>query len=97
MGTLSKSSGVRVCVRVQDVEMDRERLNEKGKSGEFRCLRFATVRDNWPALLRAYEGKKAEAADKAAKKEARKYGPQLFFDLHGGLHSSMYPCTDHAL
>ncbi|BDA47624.1 probable flap endonuclease GEN-like 1 at N-terminal half [Coccomyxa sp. Obi] len=56
----------------EDVEMDEERLQEKGKSVEFRCLRFATVRDCWPALLRAYEQKKADAAEKAAKKEARK-------------------------
>lgn len=64
---------------VQDVEMDRERLTEKNKSVEYRCLRFATVRDNWPELLRAYERKRAEAADKAAKKEARKYGSVLHF------------------
>ncbi|KAK9905956.1 hypothetical protein WJX75_009484 [Coccomyxa subellipsoidea] len=56
----------------EDVEMDRERLTEKNKSVEYRCLRFATVRDNWPELLSAYERKRVEAADKAAKKEARK-------------------------
>lgn len=52
--------------------MDEERLQEKGKSAEFRCLRFGTVRECWPALLRAYEQKKADAAEKAAKQEARK-------------------------
>ncbi|CAL8471936.1 g11478 [Coccomyxa elongata] len=56
----------------EDMEMDEERLREKGKSVEFRCLRFATVRDCWPALLRAYEQKKADAAERAAKMEARK-------------------------
>ncbi len=53
--------------------MDEERLREKGKSVEFRCLRFATVRECWPALLRAYEQKKADAAERAAEMEARKY------------------------
>ena len=69
--------------------MDRERLGEKGKS-DFRCLRFATVRDCWPALLRAFEQKKADAAEKAAKTAARKCGP-----LPSGPLAKTYLCLNN--
>lgn len=60
---------------VQDVEQDRARLEEKGKSVEYRALRMATVSTHWPQLLQELEAKKAAAAAKAAKTEARRCAP----------------------
>jgi len=57
---------------VQDQEADRERLEDKKKPVDLRCLRMSTVRDCWPALLREYEQKRADAANKLAAKEARR-------------------------
>ena len=56
---------------VQERDLDRERLDAKGKTTDGRALRISTVRELWPRLEQSFEAKRA--AD-AAKKAGRPLG-----------------------